>query len=224
MGCRCKRVEHRKMVSARPHIVAARRRGETGFALIEVVVAITILTLVFFAVEWATAETTTASVSATQQAAESSLATQAIAEVEALPFADIQSGASSTDLAAALNASHTALLNFPQVSYTGGNYILTLPGVASSLGTLEATNTSTTDAPLVPFSSTQLMGNVTYDVAVFTTPTAGNSSLVTITAIVERVLANPTATTTSCPSKPSAAGAITTTCGDLVEQVELGPK
>jgi len=201
-----------------------RHREETGFSLIEVVVAVTVLTLVFFAVEWASAQTTTASVAATQQAAESSLASQAIAEARALPFADLQAGANAANLAAALNGSHTAMVDWPQVSYSAGSYTLTLPGLTPPVGTILATNTAAAEAPLVPFSSTESMGKVTYDVAVFTTPTIGNPNLVTVTAIVERVLANPTATTTSCPSAPSAPGATTTTCGDLVAQVELGPQ
>ena len=120
-GWRGKRVEHRKMASARRHLVAARRQEQSGFALIEVVVAITILTLVFFAVEWASAETTTASVTATQQATESSLAMQAIAQAEALPFLDLQAGSSATDLAAALNGLHRRCSTGPRCRSVRGS-------------------------------------------------------------------------------------------------------
>jgi Flp pilus assembly protein TadG len=226
------------MIASPWHVpMAARRRDESGFSILEVVVAFTLLVVAIFAIEYGVAHTTAAGVDATQMATETSLANQAIVQAEALPFAAIKAGASSTnDTKWTLNSACSALVDWPQVTYngtpvaggcsTGGTYTLTLPGLATLVGTVQASNVATTgEAPVVPFVSTHTMGNVKYKVAVFVTAVNGHPTLdlVRVTAIVERKLAsssNPTST--PCPNTPASSGASVTKCGAVFQQVELG--
>lgn len=199
-------------------------RDESGFSMLEVVVSFIILVVVIFAIEYEVVQTIAAGVDATQMATEASLASQAIVQAEALPFADLQAGANPDQLTTALNGG-TVLTNWPQVTFSSTPPTYTLK-LNVPVGTVLATNTATTgDAPVVPFSSPHTLGKVTYDVAVFITTVTGSANLVRVTAIVERVLAsssNPTST--PCPNTPASAGATTTMCGDLVQQVVLGPQ
>jgi hypothetical protein len=204
--------------------MAARRRDASGFALLEVVVAFALVVVVFFAIEYGVAQTTKSGVDATQLATEASLASQAIVQAEALPFADLQAGANLSQLTAALNGGGTALKNWPQVAFSGAAWTLTLPG-AITVGTVLAANPATSgEVPVVPFSSATTLGKVTYKVAVFTTTVTGSANLVRVTAIVERVIPSSTSASTPCPSTPASANATTTLCGDLVQQAVLGPK
>jgi len=205
-------------------------RDESGFSIIEVMVAFTILVLVIFAIEYGVVQTISAGVVATQTATEASLASQAIVQAEALPFADLQAGADPTQLTAALNGGGTALTNWPQVVLSGGTYALTLDPSRSNpvtVGTVLDRNTvaSTQAPPVVPFFATHTLGNVTYDVAVFATAVTGSPNLVRVTAIVERVLpSTSTSTSAPCPSTAASANATTTMCGGLAQQVVLGAK
>jgi len=204
----------------------SRDRDESGFSILEVVVAFTILVVAIFAIEYGVAQTTKAGVDATQMSTETGLANQAIVQAEALPFADLQLGASPTnDTKWVLNHAGLALLEWPQVTYSGGTYTLTLnPTAPVVVGTVLATNTATTgEAPVVPFVSSHTMGNVKYKVAVFTTAVAGHPTLdlVRVTAIVERVLASST-TDPTCPLHTTCPVVTTTTAGVVVQQVELG--
>lgn len=166
---------------------------------------------------------------ATQTASQASLASQAIVQAEALPFADLQAGANPGTDPGQLGASST-LVDWPQVTLRDGIYTLTLDPTRSNpvvVGTVLATNTvtSTEAPPVVPFVSVHILGKVTYKVAVFATTVTGNANLVRVTAIVERVLAsssNPTST--PCPNTPASSGATVTMCGAVAQQVVLGPK
>ncbi|MHB1712578.1 MAG: type IV pilus modification PilV family protein [Acidimicrobiales bacterium] len=158
-------------------------QDDAGFSLIEVLVAFTVLAVVFVAVEGGAIGTVTASVTAAQRATATSLAAQAIAEAQALPFACLQAGL-DTNL-------QTAEASWPEIVPSGSNYVLQLPGAGgpTSAGTIlnnppnSACNPSR--PPLVPFSSVQRPGGgVSYNVAVFPTIDAANSNLVTVTAIV----------------------------------------
>lgn len=213
----------------RSHWGSRATRDESGQSILEVVVAFTILIMVFFAIEYGVAQTIASGVGATQMASQASLASLAIIQAEALPFADLQAGANPGTSSGQLGASST-LVNWPQVTLSGGTYTLTLNPTGSNpvvVGTVLATNTvtSTEAPPVVPFISAHTLGKVTYDVAVFATTVTGNANLVRVTAIVERVLAsssNPTST--PCPNTPASSGATVTMCGAVAQQVVLGPK
>jgi prepilin-type N-terminal cleavage/methylation domain-containing protein len=160
--------------------VSTRHRGETGFTLIEVVIAFTILGVLFLAIEWAAIGGSTASVTAAQRATATSLAAQAIAQAQALPFADLKLGLNSSQLSAVLACS-----SWPEVTSSGVIYYLQLPGTPRV--TILTANTATAgEAPLVPLSCppSQQVGGVTYNIAVFPSPVTGNAALVTLTAIV----------------------------------------
>jgi type II secretory pathway pseudopilin PulG len=228
MAAHNKRVNHSMVASAHNVPMSARRQDESGFALIEVVVAFTLLVVVFFAIEYGVAQTTTAGVEATQLATETSLANQAIVQAEALPFADLQAGANPGTNSGQLGASST-LVNWRQLTLSGSTYTLTLNPTGSTpvvVGTVLDTNAATSgEGPVVPFVSSQTIGNVKYKVAVFTTSVTGHPTLdlVRVTAIVERVLAsssNPTST--PCPNTPASSGATVTMCGAVAQQVMLG--
>ena len=168
-------------LSSPRHLPAAvRRPEETGFTLIEVVIAFSILGILFLAIEWAAIGGSTASATAAQRATATSLASQAIAQAQALPFADLQAGLNSSQLSAVLACS-----SWPEVTSSGGSYTLTLPGT-SPVAILTANTATTGEPPLVPFSCppVQQVGGVSYNVAVFPSPVAGNAALVTLTAIV----------------------------------------
>ena len=103
-------------LSSPRHLPAAvRRPEETGFTLIEVVIAFTILGVLFLAIEWAAIGGSTASATAAQRATATSLASQAIAQAQALPFADLQAGLNSSQLSAVLACS-----SWPEVTSSGG--------------------------------------------------------------------------------------------------------
>ena len=164
--------------------VAVRRPEETGFTLIEVLLAFTIIGVLFFAVEWAAIGSVAASSVAAQRATATSLATQAIAEAQALPFADLQSGLNSCQLYAAMGSWQ------PEVAKSGTdctNYTYTLQLSGLSLPILVAYGAPSGQQPLVPFSSTVQLGGISYAIGVFPTGTGSPPSLVTVTAIVSWV-------------------------------------
>jgi Tfp pilus assembly protein PilE len=162
-------------------VVAGADRDETGFTLIEVMLAFTLLGVLFVAIEWAAIGSTTASVIAAQRETATSLAAKAVARAEALPFADLQAGLNSSQLQAVLACS-----SWPEVTSNGsGTYTLQIPGTAA-VGILTSNTATSGEPPLVPFSCppVQTVGGVSYSVAVFPSPVTGNASLVTVTAIV----------------------------------------
>jgi prepilin-type N-terminal cleavage/methylation domain-containing protein len=177
-----KRPAEKADLSSPRHLpMAVRRPEETGFTLIEVVIAFTILGVLFLAIEWAAIGGSTASRTAAQRATATSLASQAIAQAQALPFADLQAGLNNCQL-------HAAMGSWPEVAQSGSNcsnYTYTLQLSGLSVGPILVTNSATSGQyPLVPFSSTVQVGGVSYAVGVFPTGTGSPPSLVTLTAIV----------------------------------------
>jgi type II secretory pathway pseudopilin PulG len=172
-------------LSSPRHLPAAvRRPEETGFTLIEVLLAFTIIGVLFFAVEWAAIGSVAASSVAAQRATATSLATQAIAEAQALPFTDLQSGLNCSQL-------HAAMGSWPEVAQSGSSclnytYTLQLSGL-SPVPILVANSATSGQQPLVPFSSTVQLGGISYAIGVFPTGTGSPPSLVTVTAIVSWV-------------------------------------
>ena len=132
-------------------------------------------------IEWAAIGGSTASATAAQRATATSLASQAIAQAQALPFADLQAGLNSCQLYAAMGS-------WPEVASSSGsscgNYTYTLQLSGLSLPILVAYGAPSGQQPLVPFSSTVQVGGVSYAVGVFPTGTGSPPSLVTLTAIV----------------------------------------
>jgi prepilin-type N-terminal cleavage/methylation domain-containing protein len=155
----------------------ASRGGDEGFGLIEVMIAMVILAIVVLAVTRAAVGAESGATLAQQETVANALASEAVAQVEALPYAD---------LAAGLNPAVDDLALSPYVSATGSgssaSYVLTLNNEQI------LTDNSATDgeAPLVPFTSTDKLG-ISYTVSSFPTianGATGANGVITVTVIV----------------------------------------
>ena len=154
--------------------VTARRRGpgsrsdEAGFTLVEVLVAITLLAILLVGLAGEGIDALSTSSYANQRSVAAGLISGAMAQVTALPFADLQAGLNPAD----------SLAGDPNVTQSGNGYIF-----APSGATLATSGTSTSEPPLVPHVTTVTVG-IPYHVAVYPTVSASSPGLVTVTVIV----------------------------------------
>ena len=143
---------------------------DEGFTIVEVLVAVTLLTVVLLAVERGSIVDLSAASVAKEHSVATSLVSGDIAQVVALPFADVQAG---------LNASAESL------STDDPQYIKCVSGVCTFLmngATIPTSNTNSSEAPLVPHIATVDIG-IPYQVATYPTMSSiGN--LVTVTIVV----------------------------------------
>lgn len=142
---------------------------DAGFGLIEVLVAVFLLTIVVLIVLRGTITAMSASVLAKEHSVATSLITGAVAEVTALPFADLQAG---------LNPVADNLLADPTISQSGSTYTFVPTGA-----TIPTSNTNTSETPLVPHVETTTVG-IPYNVAVYPTTTSASPGLVTVNVLV----------------------------------------
>ncbi len=151
-----------------------RRRAEddAGFTMIELVVAITVLTGILVAVADSALVSMRAVALGRQRTSANSLATQALEEVRALPYATLAKGLDDTDLAATpLDASITrvgSVYSFKGETLPHGNIVAS----------------GTTEPPLVPHRSNTTMSGVTYTVATYPTLVAASPGVVRVTVVV----------------------------------------
>jgi Tfp pilus assembly protein PilV len=145
----------------------ARRDGDEGSVLIEVLIAFSLFAVVILATGSGMMMATVASSAAHERAVAYTLVSADIANVTSLPFADLSAG---------LNATTDALSTDPNIQVSGSTYTLKSTGA-----TLLTSNTKTSDSPLVPHISTSTIG-IPYKVATY--PSSSSSGVVTVVVIV----------------------------------------
>ena len=139
-----------------------------GLTMVEVLVAITLLTVVLVVVVRGAVGALQAASVAKEHAVATSLISGDVAALGALPFSDLEAG---------LNPSVDALSTDANITKSGSTYTFKLNGA-----TLLTANAKTSEAPLVPHISTVSVG-IPFKVATY--PTASSSSnLVTVTVVV----------------------------------------
>lgn len=174
------------MRAVRSRLARLRRRttGDGGFSLIEVLVAMTLLSVVLLGAERAVTDTMEASLLAKEHSIATGLVTQAMAEAVALPFQDLEEGLNQNADCPALGGGN-CLSHDPYLSYDGTAYQLTLNGVVqpSAGSTVPVSNTKASEAPIVPEVTTVSQG-VTYTVSAYPTVNSDQPKLVTVVVIV----------------------------------------
>jgi len=146
---------------------------DAGFGLIEVLVALTVLTVVLLTVERGTIATLSAESLAKEHSVASTLVSAKIAEAESLSFPALKAG---------LNPSVDPLNQDPNISSvttpSGTSYVFIPTGA-----TLATSGTATSEPPIIPHISTVNIG-IPYEVAVYPTISSTDPGVVTITVIV----------------------------------------
>jgi len=147
--------------------------GDDGFSLVEVLVAITLLTLVLLGTLRGVIISMSAASVAKERAVASGLISGDVAQVVGLSFASLQAG---------LNPTADSLGSDPRIStvVTGGvtSYVFSLNGA-----TIPAVNTATALSPLVPHTQTVTIG-IPYRVATYPTVSPAAPGIVTVTVVV----------------------------------------
>jgi Tfp pilus assembly protein PilV len=144
-----------------------RPQDDDGFALLECLIGFSLFAVVILATGSGAMISTVSASSAQERSVAATLISADVASATALPFSALTLG---------LNPSADTLANDPNISKVGANYILTLTGA-----TLAATNTSTSQSPLVPHISTTTIG-IPYTVATY--PETASNGTVTLVVIV----------------------------------------
>lgn len=143
--------------------------GDDGFSIIEALVAVSLLTISLLAVERASIAAISASSVAKENSVASSLVSADIAQLVALPFADVDAG---------LNPTVDSLTTDPYITKSGSTYTFTLTGA-----TLATSNSNTSEIPLVPHINAVTAG-IVFSVATYPTVSAAAPGLVTVTVVV----------------------------------------
>jgi len=158
------------LARARQRFVAHRDGADEGFTVVELLMAITLLTVLLLAVERGAIATISAATVAKERAVATSLVSGTLAQVVALP---------ASDVAAGLNPSAESF------STDDPQYVQCVSGTCTFLltgATLLTSNTNSSEAPLVPHISTSNIG-IPYKVAIYPT-TSTIANLVTVTVVV----------------------------------------
>ncbi len=141
--------------------------GDDGSLLLEVLMASSLFAVVILAAGSGTMVSTVAGSIAQQRSVAYTLVSADVANVTALPFADLTAG---------LNPSVDTLSSDPNIHTSGSTYTLTLTGA-----TLATTNTNTSESPLVPHITTTTVG-IPYKVATY--PEVISNGVVTVVVVV----------------------------------------
>ena len=163
---------------ARPH------PGDGGFSVVELVVAMVVILTVAVSSMTALVRTSSSLNVSRQREAASALATQALEQLRALPYAKVTAGLRSDDLAGDAD-----------LRTVSGGYNLYLPASVTGAGTVDeplvASGTGSVPAPLYPHRSTPttaggLPSSFTSppSLSVFVTKDPADSGAYTLTAVV----------------------------------------
>lgn len=157
---------------------------DSGFSLIEVLVALVLLAIVLLGAERAVTDSMEATVLAKEHSVANGLITQAMAEAVAIPFQDLEEGLNPNATCPALGGGN-CLASDPYLVQSGSSYQLKINGsyVPSSSYTVPTSNSNSSESPIVPEVSTVTEG-IPYTVYVYPTVTSSSASLVTVVAVV----------------------------------------
>ena len=155
--------------------------AQSGFTLIEVMVTLSIIIVVMTSMLVVFLRSNDSLTLSRQRQDSSSLATQAMEQIRALPYSMLAAGLVPTDLA-----------GDPNISPSGGGYRLQI----SSAGINEplvASGTSSTSAPLLPHVSTRVLDGITYSISSYVTQASSTSpfTLTVLTAWSSKVSGGP---------------------------------
>lgn len=156
---------------------------DDGYTIVEVLIALTVLSLVLLAAEWGAIGSMAASTAAKEHSVATGLVTSVMAEAVSLPFEDLENGLNPD--ADCGSPSVNCLSHDPYVAESGSSYVVDLDGeiVPSSGSTIPVANTATAEQPFVPETSTVVEG-VTYTVHAYPTVSSAAPGIVTVIAIV----------------------------------------
>jgi hypothetical protein len=140
---------------------------DEGFALLDSLIGFSLFAVVILATGSGAMISTVSASSAHERSVAATLVSADVAAATALPFSALTAG---------LNPSADTLANDPNITQVGANYVLNLTGA-----TLAATNTTTSQSPLVPHISTTTIG-IPYKVATY--PETASNGIVTLVVIV----------------------------------------
>jgi prepilin-type N-terminal cleavage/methylation domain-containing protein len=150
-----------------------RRGGEDGFSLIELVMAIFVFSVITTALGYVMTGSMVDVAFARQRQVANHLATQAMEQVRALPFATLAAGLNRADLATA----------DPDIAVTGSGatavYTFTPTNETIPTGT-----SGTLQVPLNPHKQTKVLNGTTFTVAVYPTNYQGSTTSFRATVIV----------------------------------------
>lgn len=136
------------------------QRSERGVGLVEVMLALTLLAGSGGVTMHALTTSTNVSYQGNQRVVASELASQALAQVEVLPYADVEEGLSQQELSTSQN---------PLLSYEDGHWVYVPNGEV-----VPDRNPASSEPPLVPYEENFLKGGVDYQVATYPMVVSGN--------------------------------------------------
>ncbi|MHB1988088.1 MAG: type IV pilus modification PilV family protein [Acidimicrobiales bacterium] len=162
-----------------------RRGDQGGFTIIEVLVAMSILSVVLLGAERAVVESMSAATVEKEHSIATGLVTSAMAQAVAIKFQDLQDGLNPNAMCG--TPSVNCLSNDPYVQLVGSSYVLKLNGaiVPTSTSTIPVSNTNTAEAPIVPEMEVSTVNQgIPYTVYTYPTVAASAPGLVTVVVIV----------------------------------------
>lgn len=147
----------RRTTSGRWRVVPDRVSDERGFGLIELVVAMVIMSMLMLALSYVFSRSLTAVAFERQRQSAQSLANQTLEQIRALPFATVSRGLDSAD---------STLASDPNITTAGSVRTLTFNSINE---TIPVGTGGTTQAPLIPHQRSVQVGVETFTVRAYIT-------------------------------------------------------
>ena len=149
----------------------ARFKGQEGFTLIELMVAMGVILIALIAMAYTVTVSLSNVAFARQRDGANALADQAMEQIRALPFTTLQAGLDNTDLA---NTTDTNILKNGQGGCPAGSFCFRVtpsaaqcPSGVPGYGERIPHGTNGNVVPLVPHQQTQTVGPTTYVISVY---------------------------------------------------------